>query len=229
MSRPLFSLDNRLALCAEYVQKGAAVADIGTDHGYLPVWLAKTGKIHHAIAADINPLPLEHGLATIKKYHAEDMVETRLSDGLQAINPQEADNIIIAGMGGELIAAIIHKASWLQDNTKTLILQPMSRSHLLREYLYKNGFDIVKERAVKADGRLYSVMVATYTGAVTTGIEVKSYIGKLSPKKQPLDKAYIENKISALSRKAHGIALSGDVNMTATLQKIIKELKEAAK
>lgn len=116
--RPLFQLDPRLSLCASFVPAGAKLADIGTDHGYLPIWLAKTGRVIHAVAADLRPGPLERAKENVRKYQVEDIVELRLSDGLQAFLPEEADFIVIAGMGGEVIASILGAAPWAEGNRR---------------------------------------------------------------------------------------------------------------
>ncbi|MBQ5743991.1 MAG: SAM-dependent methyltransferase, partial [Ruminococcus sp.] len=102
-------LDNRLRLCAAFVRQGARLADVGTDHAYLPVWLCRHGVCPSAIAADINPAPLQRGQMTVEAAGLSDRVQTRLSDGLAAVGADEADDIVIAGMGGELIAAIIDR------------------------------------------------------------------------------------------------------------------------
>ena len=143
----LFDLDNRLNLCASMVRKNHRVADIGTDHAYLPVWLCKNNIATSAIAADINPEPLKRGVQTIEKYCATSLVTPCLSNGLQQINPDLVDDIVIAGMGGELIADIISKAPWVKNERYHLILQPMSKADFLREYLYQNGFYIKYEEA----------------------------------------------------------------------------------
>ena len=133
-------LDNRLSLCADFVRKGVKVADIGTDHAYLPVWLCKSSTAVQAVAADINPKPLQRGKETVVKYNAENMVQLRLSNGLENIQPDEADDIIIAGMGGELISGILNAAPWVKNSRYHFILQPMTKAEVLREYLYENGF-----------------------------------------------------------------------------------------
>ena len=109
----LFQLDGRLAKCAAML-RGVPFADIGTDHAYLPVYLAVRGEIPAAIAADLREGPLESAKRTIARFHVESIVTARLSDGLAAIQPQEAEDIVIAGMGGELIAQILSKAPWLK-------------------------------------------------------------------------------------------------------------------
>ena len=115
--RPLFTLNNRLNLCASMVRKGKRIADIGTDHAYLPVWLVRAGFASFALACDIKAEPLSQGELTIKKYHAEDLVKTRLCDGLNAVSPDEVDDIIIAGMGGETIVHILSEADWLKNES----------------------------------------------------------------------------------------------------------------
>ena len=99
-AKPLFVLSPRLAMCASFVRRGCRMADIGTDHAYLPVWLVKSGYIKSAVAADIRPGPLENGRRTIQTYHVQRQVSTRLTDGLLQISPEECDDIVIAGMGG---------------------------------------------------------------------------------------------------------------------------------
>ena len=106
MPHPLFRLGNRLALCASMVREGTKLADIGTDHAYLPIWLARKGRISSAIAADVKPLPLRSAEQNIRRYHVEEQITTRLSDGLRALSPDEAGDIVLAGMGGEPAEAL---------------------------------------------------------------------------------------------------------------------------
>lgn len=225
MIRPLFTLDNRLAQCAEYVRQGKKVADIGTDHAYLPVWLVKTKKTPYAIAADIKEAPLQQGNLTIKKYHAEDCIQTRLSSGLENILQEEADDIVIAGMGGELIIHILSACPWISDKEKHLVLQPMSRTHLLRTYLYENGFAILKEKAVLADGRIYTVISAAYTGKNTPVTIVNQYAGRLDPQNVSLDRQYIEKEISALEKQAKGMLKSENPAQAKPVLTAITELQ----
>lgn len=225
MNRPLFTLDNRLALCAEFVRYGASVADIGTDHAYLPVWLTKTGKCPKAIAADVKAEPLGRGQKTIEKYYAEELVQTRLSNGLEKISQDEADDIIIAGMGGELIVKILDGCSFIKDGKKRLILQPMTRSFFLREYLFKNGFEILKERAAEADKKVYSVISAVYTGKARIPSYAEKYAGGLAPKDEPADRKYIEKEIKSLKRKAIGMEKNKNEKEYSELLQIINSLQ----
>lgn len=149
------SLRPRLKMAADMVRCGSSLADIGTDHGYLPAWLVKSGKCKSAVAADLRKSPLENAAETIRIYGVEDKVSLRLSDGLDCILPEEADDIVFAGMGGTLIAQLMERTEWLKDKSKRVIVQPMTHSENVREYLIKNGFEILFENACRDDGRDY--------------------------------------------------------------------------
>lgn len=218
----LFSLDDRLAACASFVRQGSRIADIGTDHAYLPVWLAKQGRIKSALAADIRPMPLERGAENIKKYDCENIVSTRLSNGLQEISSDEVDDVVIAGMGGELIADIIGKAEWLKDSERRLILQPMTKAHVLRKYLAENGFEIISEKACKHGGKNYTVIFAAYKGSPIECTEAFHYIGKLDPKDE-LAHEYVEQVLKKLGYKLIGKKRSGEDS--SEIDNIINEIK----
>ncbi len=198
------SLDARLSLCAEFVRDGSRVADIGTDHAYLPVHLILSGKIPCAIAADIGAEPLKSGTETVVKFALEDKISLRLSDGLQGISPDEVDDIVIAGMGGETIIGILERAPWVKESRLRLILQPMSKTHLVVEYLYKEGFEITMQKACVAGDKVYTVIAATYTGDISPADELFSYVGKLSPEVESADKKYLETQVRMLQKQSAG-------------------------
>lgn len=175
----LFALDERLALCASFVRHGTALADIGTDHAYLPVWLAKNGLIKSGAACDVRIGPLKNAEENIKKYGVGDIVKTYLSNGLRDVPPEQAQDIVMAGMGGELIAGIIKETQWLCDNCRRLILQPMTHAELLRVFLCENGFDILDEKACVSGKKVYSVMVCTYDGQKRKCTDLFKYAGRL--------------------------------------------------
>ena len=208
--RPLFTLNNRLNLCAEMVRKGKRIADIGTDHAYLPVWLVRAGFASFALACDIKAEPLMQGEQTIKKYHVEDLVETRLCDGLNAVSPNEVDDIIIAGMGGETIVHILSDASWLKDKNKNLILQPMSKHELVIEYLYKNGFELKEHRCTIADGKIYTAFTANYTGNNKEPEEVFTYTGLLKADIED-DRRFLNSVYNHLEKKANSDPHFGEI------------------
>lgn len=198
-----FKLDSRLNLCASFVRKGVKVADIGTDHAYLPVWLCKKGIAISALACDIGQEPLQNGLKTIKKYNAENMVATRLCNGLAKVNDDEAQDIIIAGMGGETIAEIIGDWQFAKNKDKHFILQPMTKSDELIEFLYKNGFEILKQSCCR-ERKIYTVMLVEYTGNIQSVSKEFTYLGKLSPKENSLDREFLQMEIRNLENKAKG-------------------------
>lgn len=172
-------LDERLALCASFVREYSKIADIGTDHAYLPVYLIKSGRADHAVAADVRVGPLENAKKNISENGLSDRIKTVLSDGLEKISPDEADDIVIAGMGGELIVKIIEAAPWLKNSSKHLILQPMTRAEELREYLCREGFRIITEKACISCKKSYSVILCEYDGAERECSDVYRYIGEL--------------------------------------------------
>ena len=125
------ALQPRLRLLAEMTPSGGRLADIGTDHGYLPVWLLQEGRIPSAIASDVGAEPLEHARRTAEEYETQGL-DFRLCDGLSGIEPEETDTVVIAGMGGETIRDILRAAPWAADGHHTLLLQPMTKVELLR-------------------------------------------------------------------------------------------------
>lgn len=200
------SLDSRLSLCASFVRAGAKAADIGTDHAYLPVWLCQNGVCPSAIAADINPAPLKSGKQHINDAGLSDKITTRLSDGLQNINPDEADDIVIAGMGGELIASIISNWEYSRDKTKRFILQPMTKSELLIEWLCKNNYEILRQDCCVSAGKCYTVLLVQYNGGTAEFDELFYYLGRLDPKNNHAHLRFIESHIERLLKKSKGDA-----------------------
>ena len=157
MAKRELELSPRLQLLADWVPRGARIVDVGTDHAYLPVWLAVNGRVSFAIASDLRKGPLERAKETGARYGAEN-VDYRLCNGLAAICPEEVDTISIAGMGGETIAAILEAAPWTRDARYTLLLSPHTKSEILREWLADNGYAIRRETLVDDRNTLYPVM-----------------------------------------------------------------------
>ena len=158
-------MDKRLLTCAALC-KGRRIADIGTDHGSLPCYMAAEGLCDSALACDTAPLPLESAKAHIAENHLENKVTAILSDGLEKVPREGLTDIVIAGMGGELISAILEKCGWLKSAEPpiNLVLQPMTKLDTLRRWLYENGFLVTEERACQSGRFVYSVMQAHYTG-----------------------------------------------------------------
>lgn len=143
---------------AAMVTPGYVLADIGTDHGYIPIALVREQKIPRAIAMDLRKGPLERASEHIHRFGLEDYIETRLSDGTEALQPGEADTILIAGMGGGLTIHILEAGEAVCRTAKELILQPQSELERVRHFLRKNGYPIVAEDMVFEDGKYYPMM-----------------------------------------------------------------------
>lgn len=217
MAEP-FKLDSRLKLCASFVRENSKVADIGTDHAYLPVWLCKKSIASKALACDIGQEPLQNGIKTIEKYNASHMVHTRLCNGLSKVKENEADDIIIAGMGGETIAEIIDSWQYSKNKKKHFILQPMTKSNELIEYLYSSGFEIIKQDCCK-ERKIYTVMLAAFSGKKIPVTKEFTYLGKLSPKTNPIHREFLEMEIRNLENKA-----KGDLKYKNIVENLKKEL-----
>lgn len=154
-------LSARLACVASLVPAGARVADIGSDHAYLPAALVLDGKIDFAIAGEVVKGPYENAVREIKDHQLEGRVIPRLADGLAAIEPADkVDIITIAGMGGSLIASILEKDKNKLTGIKRLVLQPNVGESQLREWLMNNYYQIMNEKIIEEDNHIYEIIVA---------------------------------------------------------------------
>ncbi len=203
-------LDERLALCAEFVRKDTKLADVGTDHAYLPVWLAKNKIITSAVASDVRQGPLDNALSNIEGNNVGGIVKAVLSDGLDKISPDEADDIVMAGMGAQLMIRIIDRTQWLRDPEKRLILQPMTRAEELRLYLCENGFSVISEKACVCHKKTYSVMCCEYDGVRRSCSDEFMYIGGLSEDKSSHALRYISVVNMRLKKKLRGLPPGSD-------------------
>lgn len=151
-------ISKRLLCCASMVQPGSRVADIGTDHGYLGIYLLQSGAARHVIACDLRKDPLENARRNAKLFGVDGEMELRLSDGLEKILPDEVDTVVMAGMGGDLIRKILSQCPWRKREGLQFILQPQSAGNVLRRWLCEDGFEIQREEPVQDGHFLYTVM-----------------------------------------------------------------------
>lgn len=151
-------ISKRLLCCASMVQPGSRVADIGTDHGYLGIYLLQSGAARHVIACDLRKDPLENARRNAKLFGVDGAMELRLSDGLEKILPDEVDTVVMAGMGGDLIQKILSQCPWRKREGLQFILQPQSAGNVLRRWLCEDGFEIQREEPVQDGHFLYTVM-----------------------------------------------------------------------
>lgn len=223
MVEKLFSLGARLNTCAEFVRTGKVVADIGTDHAYLPIWLIATGKNPFAYASDINEEPIRLARSNVDRYRLTDKVITFTGDGLENIDQNAVDDIVIAGMGGDSIIGILKEAPWLKNYKYRLILQPMSKVEKLREYLFRNNFNIIKEKAICESNKLYTVICAEYSLQSVKFEEHDFYIGRLS-NLDPCSVKLLKRQVSVLTSEINGAAKSGDIENEKRLRKLVNNI-----
>lgn len=217
-------LQPRLALLAQLVSQGARLADIGTDHGYLPVWLLQQGRIRSAIAADIGRGPLAHAGRTAAQCGVE--LELRLCDGLKGIGAEEADCIVIAGMGGETIQQILSDSPWPRERDCTLLLQPQTKVEQLRRWLAQAGYACRQERLVWDKGKLY-VVLRMAAGEPFVPTREQLY-GGFCLEGDPLYGDYLEAQLRRLRRRLEGLQKGGgDDDGLPQLIAALEQKKEA--
>lgn len=224
-------LTNRLLKIANLITS-RKIADIGTDHGYIPTYLLENNKIDFAVLSDVNKGPLYNAKKEVKSKNLHSKVDLRLGNGIDVLEPFEVDEIIIAGMGGILISNILKSKIDVAKSVKKLILQPMQAQIELRKYLLNNNFEIIDEILVKEDFRIYEIIVAKYN-------ENKKYITdeiyyevgeKLITNKDLLLNEFIDKKIYSYNNILNKI--KDNENMNAKAEKIkenidkLKRLKE---
>ena len=159
----MMTMNKRLEAIASMVRDGRGLVDVGTDHGYLPVWLAERAYPGLLYASDINAAPLDAARRTAREASVEERIRFLLCDGLDDCPPEQIDTIVIAGMGGDLICRILDRAEWCLDDAYSLILQPMTKAEVLRYWLVNNGFRLEWERLVRDGGRIYQIIRARFS------------------------------------------------------------------
>ena len=215
-------LTPRLSAAASLVRGGGIVADIGTDHGYLPIYLLQSGKVNGAIAADIGKMPLKNAEKSIYSYDLQNKITLRLSDGLREFSESDADEFVFAGMGGTLIAEKLAETPWIKNEKLHFIFQPQSRAEDLRKFLFENGFTINKEIATHEGRRFYIAFDADYTGEKCEFDYADCFIGKLLHTEDA--HKHLSHQLSRLKEKHEAFVKCGKTDETdelfATIQKI---------
>lgn len=188
-------LKPRLNMAAEMVRHGSRIADIGTDHAYLPAVLILDGTVPCAIAADLRKGPLENAEATVKSNGIADKVQLRRSNGLNNVMPDEVDDIVIAGMGGILISEILDAAPWIKNGKYKLILQPQSHDEIVRSWLWENGFEIIEQASCIDDKKPYICMSAVYTGKQSEHDPIEDMFGDFFYREDDASDAFCQKKL----------------------------------
>ena len=220
--------DLRLAAAASFGRKGKRVADIGTDHASLPIYIVGNGISPYAVACDINKGPINAAKQNISDAHLEHSIDTFLTDGLNGLDQFDPEDIYILGMGGELIWRIIDDSEIAKKDGVRLILQPMTHPNDLRRGLYSNGFDIVDETLVKDRDRVYQIIVAEYDGIIRVAEEVELWLGIKNIENGGSDLINLASLYAgAMKKRIDGCSAAGYVdNATVELYKSFMALIE---
>lgn len=216
----------RLKTIGDYVPSGVSIADIGTDHAYLPAWLAERGIITKAVAGDIAEGPCNAARSTVAMYGLKDKIEVRLGSGLSIVKPGEVDVIVIAGMGASTIIEILEADKQTAQLAKQLILQPMAGAPSLRRWANCNGWRISAEALVEEGKHLYEIMVLE-RGLEATMADVIYEIGpRLLEQKPPLLKAQFNKLREHYKRLLTNMQRSAEAQQSMKYKEVQKLLLE---
>ena len=231
-------LSKRLQAVADLVTPGYTIADVGTDHAYIPIYLVEKGIVQRAVAMDINEGPLDRATEHIKENKLENQIQTRLSNGLQHLQKGEVDTVILAGMGGNLMINILNEDFNKTNSLKECILQPQSEVFKVRTFLLEKGFLFIEENMVLDDGKYYPMMkvippekIEEIKPAFWSEIDIR-YGKLLLEEKNPILKQFLEREsgirkdiLSKLER-VEGIHIS---ERKAELNQELFQIKEGLK
>lgn len=230
------TLSKRLLAVASLVGKGT-VADIGTDHASLPIWLVQNGH-SRALASDINEGPCQRARVNIYTWGLHGKIKVRCCAGLDGIEDFAPDNIVIAGMGGEMIASILAASEYPKNSRCRLVLAPQSMQDVLRRYLAQNGFSIDTETVVADGGKYYQVIGARYTGAASESMREYEYklgrlnLGRAKASPTDTDTGWLRGVLASAKRRVEGRRETrdgtpeqiSDREMIAAIENILQQL-----
>lgn len=218
-------LSNRLSAIADFAEKYERVADVGTDHGYIPVRLLQSGGVKKVIASDINTGPLEHAKQTAAENGISEGIEFFVSDGISHLKKGSIDALIIAGMGGETIVSILSQSDWVSDGAQKLILQPMTKTDELISWLWGNGFYISEALLAEDEGEVYLIICAE-AGVSPKPSAAELYApAKLLLNKAPLLNKYLDTLIGRFSFAVDGMKSARELKSPERLQHIESALQ----
>lgn len=221
-------LSTRLSAIAALIPSGGGVADVGTDHGFIPAWLCQRGENSPIFAADINPEPLERAAKTAADYGLKEQLSLVLTNGLLGFDAGLIGCAVIAGMGGETIINILQRAAFTKSPDFTLVLQPMSKACELRRWLFKNGYIVTGEQLVE-DGRLYELFSAT-GGQDCPYTEAELYTGHTELiSKNPLYARRLSELIQKAERALEGLSQSSGSDLAERIAEQKRLLQELLK
>lgn len=209
------TLTERLRTIADMVDSGSRLADIGTDHGFVPIYLLTLGKIRYAVASDVHMGPLDKARENTLKYGVGEKMRLCRADGMDGLRENEADTAVIAGMGGELICRILNR---VPQSIQTLILQPMTDLEEVRKKVHRMGFTLTEEKIAREDNKFYIIMKAR-RGACPFWAEEDYLISPLLMRDEQLG-AYLDLKLLQVSHALEQLADSDRAEVVAHFEKL---------
>ncbi len=219
-------ISRRLQSVAGFVKVGKTLADVGCDHGYIPIYLLQKKKIEKAIAMDINQGPLMRAQEHIREWGLENYIDTRLSDGVDALKPNEAESVVIAGMGGPLMEKILTEGDSVLRTVKELVLQPQSEIGYFRKFLGENGYCITHEEMILEDGKYYPIMRVIH-GKMEDQTEAEYLYGKkLLQDRNPVLKEFLEREQEKAEELLEKLKNSQTVSAKTRIFQLDKEWKD---
>lgn len=218
-------ISKRLKTIAGMVSRNSVACDVGTDHGYLAIYLIENKISQKVIAMDVAKGPLSKAEANIKAHRYEDVIETRLSNGLDKLNEGEADTVIMAGMGGILINSLLERGKELLENVNELILSPHTDIELVRKYLLGNGYRIIEEKMLIDEGKYYVIMKAARGNEKYPKLLHYRY-GKLllEAKDETLEK-YMKQELDKLYKLQENLKKSDSENARNRIKELDEEIQ----
>lgn len=218
-------LSKRLSAVAGLVSPGLVVADVGTDHGYIPIFLLESGKCERAFSMDVNEGPLKRARDHIAIHGLSRKIELRLSDGVKALAPGECECVVIAGMGGGLAIKILEEGKEVFQNLKEFVLQPQSELSKVREYLLEAGYIVLKEDMVEEDGKFYPMMKVT-TGQDQTYSNIELRYGRHLLKDQhPVLRTFLEKEVRAKEGIIENLEKQSGEHIEIRKKELLEELE----
>lgn len=203
-------LSERLSAIAESLPRGGVMCDVGSDHGALPLFLLEKRYCRRALVTDLNAMPLKRAENVLSAAGLSQQCEFFLTDGIAELLPRMVDSYVIAGMGGETIAGILERAGSAIPKGTFFALQPMTRVHLLRKFLYENGFLVEGEQAVAENGKVFLILFARYDGVSRFREDLFYFLGEFLPKlKTDAAKLYFHHLLLQIRSKIDGKKKAG--------------------
>lgn len=219
-------ISRRLQSVAAFVQEGKRLADVGCDHGYIPIYLLQKKKIEKAIAMDINQGPLMRAKEHIQEWGLENYIDTRLSDGVKALKSNEVQSVVIAGMGGPLMEKILTEGNEVLQTVTELVLQPQSEIGHFRRFLIENGYEITHEEMILEDGKYYPIMRAVHGKAKEQTEAEYLYGKKLLQNRNPVLKEFLDREQVKAEELLEKLKNSQTPSAKARISELEKEWKD---